>query len=49
MINTDGSGITNLTRTPRVEDYSAAWRPTGLSVPRTDRLTTSWGELKQAR
>ena len=46
-IKIDGSGAANLTRTPRVEDYSPSWRPSGLSVPRTDRLTTSWGALKQ--
>lgn len=45
-IKIDGSGAANLTRTPRVEDYSPSWRPSGLSVPRTDRLTTSWGKLK---
>ena len=48
-INIDGGGGANLTRTPRVEDYSASWRPSGLSVPRTDRLTTSWGELKRTQ
>lgn len=49
VINADGSGTANLTRTPRVRDYSAAWRLSGLSVPRKDRLTTSWGELKQTQ
>lgn len=46
-IKIDGSGAANLTRTPRVEDYSASWRPSGLSVPRLERLATSWGALKQ--
>ncbi|MDE0300616.1 MAG: DPP IV N-terminal domain-containing protein [Candidatus Poribacteria bacterium] len=48
-INADGSGAANLTRTPRVSDHSASWRPSGLSVPRTARLVTSWCELKGAR
>lgn len=46
-INADGSGTANLTRTPRVGDYSASWSRSGLSVPRTGRLATSWGELKR--
>ena len=49
VINADGGGITNLTRTPRVGDHSASWIPSVLSVPRTHRLTTSWGALKRIR
>ncbi len=47
VINADGSGTANLTRTPRVGDYSASWSRSGLSVPRAERLETSWGELKR--
>jgi Tol biopolymer transport system component len=47
VINADGSGTANLTRTPRVGDYSASWNRSELSVPRTGRMATSWGELKR--
>ena len=47
VTNADGSGTANLTRTPRVGDYSASWNRSELSVPRAERLATSWGELKR--
>ena len=48
-INLDGSGLVNLTQTPRVEDLSPSWRPARLSVPSQERLATQWGRVKQNR
>ena len=46
-IYADGSGLVNLTQTPRVQDNSPSWRPTRLSVTSRRKLTTQWGTVKQ--
>ena len=43
----DGSGLINLTQSPRVQDNSPSWRPKGLSVTLRRKLTTQWGTVKQ--
>lgn len=48
-INSDGSGLTNLTQTPHVNDLSPAWRPGQLSVSSQEKIATKWGTVKTAR
>ena len=46
-INSDGSGLTNLTQTPHVNDLSPAWRPAPFSVSAVGKLATQLGSVKR--
>ncbi len=49
VINADGTGLLNLTKTEFVEELSPSWRPAPLAVSRRGRLTTKWGAVKLHR
>ena len=49
VINADGTGLLNLTKTEFVEELSPSWRPAPLAVSRRGRLATQWGAVKLRR
>ena len=49
VINADGTGLLNLTKTEFVEELSPSWRPAPLAVSARGRLTTKWGAVKLRR
>ena len=49
VINADGTGLLNLTKTEFVEELSPSWRPAPLAVSRRGRLATKWGAVKLHR
>lgn len=49
VINADGTGLLNLTKTEFVEELSPSWRPAPLAVSARGRLATKWGAVKLHR
>ena len=49
VINADGTGLLNLTKTEFVEELSPSWRPAPLAVSSRGRLATKWGAVKLRR
>ena len=49
IINADGTGLLNLTKTEFVEELSPSWRPAPLAVTSRRRLATQWGAVKLHR
>ena len=49
VINADGTGLLNLTKTEFVEELSPSWRLAPLAVSSRGRLATQWGAVKLRR
>ena len=46
-INSDGSGLRNITQTHRVNESSPAWSPAPQAVSSSGRMVTQWGDFKR--